>query len=104
MAFRLTLQAEEDIVAIAEAGFRVFGVSQALSYHQQLFEMFELIAANPHMARERNEITPPVRGHPFRAHLIIYMLTEQDAVLIVRVRHSHEDWMEEPYPPEPRGD
>jgi len=96
MAFRLTVQAEEDIVGIAEAGLRLFGETQALSYHQQLFEMFELIAANPQMARERHEITPPVRVHPFKAHLIIYILTEPDDVLIVRIRHSREDWMEEP--------
>ena len=96
MAFQLTVQAEEDMVGIAEAGFRVFGETEALSYHQQLFEMFELIAANPYMARERNEITPPVRVHPFKAHLIIYVLTESDEVLIVRIRHSHEDWMEGP--------
>jgi len=95
MVFRLTVQAEEDIVGIAEAGFRLFGETQALTYHQQLFEMFELIAASPQMARERSEITPPVRVHPFKSHVIIYVLTEPDDVLIVRVRHSHEDWMEE---------
>lgn len=96
MAFRLTVQAEEDIVGIAEAGIRLFGEAQALSYHQQLFDMFELIAANPHMARERHEITPPVRVHPFKAHLIIYVLAEPDDVVIVRIRHGHEDWIEEP--------
>jgi toxin ParE1/3/4 len=95
MVVRLTVQAEEDIVGIAEAGFRLFGETQALTYHQQLFEMFELIAASPQMARERSEITPPVRVHPFKSHVIIYVLTEPDDVLIVRVRHSHEDWMEE---------
>lgn len=96
MGFRLTVQAENDIVGIAEAGLRLFGETQALSYHLQQFEIFELLAANPQMARERNEITPPVRVHPFKAHLIIYVLTETDEVLIVRVRHSHEDWMEGP--------
>jgi toxin ParE1/3/4 len=95
MGFRLTAQAEEDIVGIAEAGIRLFGETQALAYHQQLFEMFELIAASPQMARERPEITPPVRVHPFKSHVIIYVLTEPDDVLIVRVRHSHEDWLEE---------
>ena len=95
MVFRLTVQAEEDIVGIAEAGFRLFGETQALTYHQQLFEMFELIAASPQMARERHEITPPVRVHPFKSHMIIYVLTEPNEILIVRVRHSHEDWMDD---------
>lgn len=95
MGFRLTAQAEEDMVGIAEAGIRLFGETQALAYHQQLFEMFELIAASSQMARERPEITPPVRVHPFKSHVMIYVLTEPDDVLIVRVRHSHEDWLEE---------
>ncbi|MCY0093949.1 type II toxin-antitoxin system RelE/ParE family toxin [Hoeflea ulvae] len=95
MGFRLTVQAEDDIIGIAEAGLRLFGETQALSYHLQLFEMFELIAANPLMARERHEITPPVRVHPFKAHLIIYMQTQNDEILILRIRHSHEDWMDE---------
>lgn len=95
MTFRLTAKAEDDIIGIAEAGLRLFGETQAWSYHLQLFDMFELIAANPQMARERHEITPPVRVHPFKSHLIIYVVTEGSDVLIVRIRHGHEDWMEE---------
>lgn len=95
MGFSLTRQAEDDIVAIAHTGLRLFGEHQALNYHQQLFDVFSLIAANPRMARERQEITPPVRIHPFKAHLIVYVLTDGDEVLIVRIRHSHEDWMDE---------
>lgn len=92
MGFRLTQQAEDDIIAIAEAGLRLFGEAQALKYHAQLFELFDLIAANPQMARERTEISPPVRIHPFNAHLIIYVVIETGEVLIIRIRHGHEDW------------
>tara|TARA_R110002020_G_scaffold96186_11_gene230558 strand:- start:1988 stop:2278 length:291 start_codon:yes stop_codon:yes gene_type:complete len=95
MAFRFTAKAQADVIAIAETGLRLFGESQALEYHRQMFEIFELIAANPRMARERHEISPPVRVHPFKSHVIIYLLNEMGDVLIVRVRHSHENWMEE---------
>jgi len=36
MGFRLSLEAEEDIIGIAEAGVRMFGVAQARKYHDRL--------------------------------------------------------------------
>jgi len=70
MGFSLSVEAEEDIIAITEQGIRMFGSLQARRYHDDLFAVLELIAANPRMAREREEISPPVRIHPFKAHLI----------------------------------
>lgn len=94
MSFRLSLAAEDDIIGIAEEGVRLFGPAQARQYHDDLFAILELIAANPRMARERHELSPPMRIHPFKAHLVIYRI-EEDGVLIVRVRHGHEDWVSE---------
>ncbi|KIV68650.1 ParE toxin protein [Rhizobium sp. UR51a] len=37
-----------------------------------------------------------MRIHPFRAHLVVYRVEADDDVLIVRVRHGHEDWGNEP--------
>lgn len=37
MGFRLSLAAEEDIIAIAEQGVHLFGTAQARLYHEQLF-------------------------------------------------------------------
>jgi toxin ParE1/3/4 len=48
------------------------------------------------MARERLEITPPVRIHPFRSHLIVYIVDDNNDVFIVRIRHEHEDWQSSP--------
>jgi len=45
VGFRLTVQAEKDIVDIAETSLRLFGEAQAWSYHSQLFDLFDLIAA-----------------------------------------------------------
>ncbi|MDF1778779.1 MAG: type II toxin-antitoxin system RelE/ParE family toxin [Rhizobiaceae bacterium] len=92
MGYQLSREAEEDIISIAEAGLRLFGRAQAQKYHDELFDLFDLIAANPHMARQREELAPPVRIHPFKAHLIIYITKEGGEVLIIRIRHGHEDW------------
>ncbi|MDQ0323236.1 plasmid stabilization system protein ParE [Pararhizobium capsulatum DSM 1112] len=39
MSFRLSVEAEEDIIAIAEQGARMFGVDQAKRYHDELFAL-----------------------------------------------------------------
>lgn len=92
MPFLLSHEAEEDIIGISEDGIRLFGAAQARKYHDDLFAAFELIASNPRIARERHELSPPVRIHPFKAHLIIYMVRDDNSVFVIRVRHSHEDW------------
>jgi len=96
MAFRLTHKAEDDLVDIAEQGYRLFGVNQAERYHEELFDLFQLLAENPRIARERHELSRPVRIHPFKAHIVVYLVQENDDVLIVRVRHGRENWATEP--------
>ena len=91
MVYRLTPKAETDIIAIAEAGLSRWGRAQAEEYHDGLYALFDLIASSPRMARERNELTPPVRVQRYGAHLVLYLI-EGDDILIVRLRHGREDW------------
>ncbi len=74
----------------------MFGAQQAENYHSELERKFGLLADNPAMARERMEIDPPVRVHPHGSHLIVYLADDAGDILIVRVRHSHEDWQNPP--------
>ena len=95
MNIHLTQAAEQDIRSIAEIGIEMFGVEQAQAYHNSLFNTFGLLADNPRMRRERTELTPPIRVHPFRSHVVLYQIEDED-ILIVRVRHAHEDWNSDP--------
>ena len=96
MVFNLSVKAEEDIIAIAEHGIAMFGPLQAKRYHSDLFNTLDLIAKNPQMAREREEISPPVRIHPFKAHLIIYQIEQKGAIFVIRIRNAFEDWISDP--------
>ena len=95
MGFRLSREAEEDIVAIAEHGILAFGEAHAGRYHRELFTLLTLIGDHPRMARERREIVSPVRIQPFKAHLVVYLIQEDGEVLVLRVRHAHENWESE---------
>ncbi|KAA9367488.1 type II toxin-antitoxin system RelE/ParE family toxin [Ochrobactrum sp. Sa2BUA5] len=96
MVFNLSVKAEEDIIAIAEHGIAMFGPIQAKRYHSDLFNTLDLIAKNPQMAREREEISPPVRIHPFKAHLIIYQIEQNGAIFVISIRNAFEDWISDP--------
>lgn len=93
MAYRLSVLAEQDITDIAMSGIQMFGEQVARRYHDDLFDLFDLLADNPRLARERQELSPPVRIHPHRSHLIVYTIEDNDQVLILRIRHAHEDWI-----------
>jgi toxin ParE1/3/4 len=93
--YKLSRQAEEDIVELYLAGAAGFGVTQAERYHEGLKATLEFLAEYPMAARERTEISPPVRVHPYRAHLVVYRIEGHD-ILIIRLRHGHENWQASP--------
>lgn len=96
MPYRLSRKAVDDLVHIYLEGVRLFGPKRADAYHDGLAAVFELIGRQPWLARERMEISPPVRIHPFRSHLIVYEVDASGAAVILRVRHARENWIEDP--------
>jgi toxin ParE1/3/4 len=94
MKYRLSEKASSDLDHIYNEGAWRFGEKQADRYSIELEKIFELLCANPLMARERKEFRQPVRVQPFGSHVVIYVV-ENDCVFIIRVRHAHEDWMNE---------
>ena len=95
MSYRISNKAAEDLIHIYREGVVLFGESRAELYHYELERIFDFLSAIPQSARERGEITPPVRVHPFGSHMVIYMI-DDEGVYILRVRHSREDWTKTP--------
>jgi toxin ParE1/3/4 len=90
MPYRTTRKADEDIIAIYVQGAMAFGTAQAERYHTDLIGTFDLLAANPAMARLRAQFDPPLRVHPHGAHVVVY-LEDATGILIVRVLHKRQD-------------
>jgi toxin ParE1/3/4 len=94
-AYRFTRAATQDLVAIYLNSLERFGAVQADRYHDGLQRTFAFLAETPRAARLREEIQPPVRAHPFKAHIIVYEEIDE-GVPILRVRHGREDWISAP--------
>ena len=92
MSYQLTKKAEEDLISIAERGIELFGERQAQFYHKALLRLNAATSANPKMARERNELTPPVRVHPFKAHVLSAIYASENSFCASN-QHGREDWL-----------
>jgi len=94
-SYKISKQADHDILAIARYTIERFGAEQANFYHAGMHKIFEFLASHPEAARERLEIIPPVRTHPYQSHLIVYEIDEDGNVLILRIPHAKSDWIED---------
>jgi len=92
---RKTREADEDLIALYIQGSDRFGVRQADSYLDELDDVFRRLVINPGLARLRTEYRPPVRVFSFKAHVVVYG-EEDEGIVILRVRHAHEDWQGDP--------
>lgn len=92
---RLTPAAQQDLETIWRYTAERWSTVQADAYLDGLREALKTLLINPRIARERTELTPPVRIHPCRSHIIIYRIGP-DHLTVVRVRHRHEDWTSDP--------
>jgi toxin ParE1/3/4 len=90
MSYKLTPEAENDLIEIYLYGFQNFGEAQAENYFSELEEVFRMLGETPLICRERLEFSPPVRIHPHGRHLIVYVI-DTDRILIVRVLHHSMD-------------
>ena len=55
--------------------------------------MLDMLAAMPHLARERQASLQVVRLMPCGAHNILYVVENED-VLVLRVLHGLQNWVE----------
>lgn len=95
MRVRFSKAARQDLKAIYLQSEEMFGRKQADAYAAGLSAAIRLIADFPLSARLRQELKWPVRARPYQSHVILYTVDEA-GVLVLRVRHAHEDWATSP--------
>lgn len=92
---RVSKAARTDMRAVFRQSVEMFGLQKADAYVTALHHALDLIATYPISNRERSDTAPPVRVQPYKAHVIVYAL-EDDGVLVLRIRHTLEDWTADP--------
>ena len=88
--YRLALEADQDIEAIASYTFEAWGEQQTELYLDSLAEVFLKIAESPHLGRERKEIQSGIFSRNHQKHIIFYRVSV-DWVEILRVLHHARD-------------
>ncbi|MBL4622363.1 MAG: type II toxin-antitoxin system RelE/ParE family toxin [Immundisolibacteraceae bacterium] len=62
-----------------------------MKYTNELEKVFLILTDNPLMCRERFEFTPPMCIHYHGSHLIIYLMTDGQHIIIARILHESMD-------------
>ena len=85
--YRLTRDADTDLLEVFLYGFETFGLPRAEDYRDSLTRCFELLADNPKLGRKADEFAPGARRHEHARHVVFY--DEQPyGVLIIAIIHE----------------
>lgn len=88
--FYFTEQAEKDLEAIIDFTVQRWGVVQSHTYIDDLEALAQILADNPVLGAERDELSQGLRSFPYQSHLLFYVL-QKDRIAIVRVLHTSVD-------------
>ncbi len=88
--FYFTEQAEKDLEAIVDFTVQRWGMAQSHNYLDELDALAQILADNPLLGAEREELSPGLRSFPCQSHLLFYVL-QKEGIIIVRVLHTSVD-------------
>ena len=83
-SYRLTEDAEADLIRIHQWGVRNYGVEKADEYYSALFDCFELISDQPQLYPSVDHLRPGYRRCVCGADSIYYRI-DGDSVEIMRI-------------------
>lgn len=86
-SYKLTDDAEADLLDVFLYGFETFGAAAAAAYKANLAHCFQLMADNPGMGRLAADLGPGIRRHEHAQHVIFYE-EEPGGVLILGIVHG----------------
>lgn len=68
---------------------REWGQEQQLLYSQRFAGIIDLLASNPDLGRNRDDLSMGLRSYPFDSHAIYYW-SEGDILVVARVLHRRQ--------------
>jgi toxin ParE1/3/4 len=89
--YLLSPAAQADLEQIWDYTRDRWGVDQAEEYLRELQRAIERATANPHIGRACDEIRPDYRKLAVGSHTLLYRVTTEAVIDVVRVLHQRMD-------------
>ncbi len=90
--FRLTRQAQADLLSIARYTQKEWGTVQRNIYLKDMDNRFNELSVNPLMGKACSEIKEDYSKFPQGKHVIFYKSVSAQDILIVRILHQSMDY------------
>jgi len=84
-SYKLSVEAENDVIRIYEYGFYKFGMIQADKYYNELFECFNKIAKNPLMFPTAEHIKEDYRYCVSGVDTIYFKIKKNNSIEIITI-------------------
>ncbi|MBZ9731664.1 type II toxin-antitoxin system RelE/ParE family toxin [Salegentibacter sp. JZCK2] len=88
MRYKISLEAEEDLIRIYRYGAQHFGDKQALKYFYGLVDTFDRIAENPYMFPSARHIKQDYRFCTYKADTIYYRIADKVEIMAIIGRQN----------------
>ncbi len=79
--FRLTPNAQSDLIEIRQFTIKQWGSAQSLKYLSELRQTIHLLAETPTLGKLKSDVGADVFSFPHASHVIYYVLHEQQLVV-----------------------
>lgn len=86
--YRLTQDAQSDLIEIRRYTLKQWGAAQSQKYLSELRKIICLLAKTPILGKARPEVGLNILSFPYVSHLIYYVVHEQQLV-VFDVLHKH---------------
>lgn len=89
--YLLTAAARKDIIDIGRFTSEKWGKRQRDKYLKQLDDAFKLLARQPDIGRDADDIKPGYKKFSLGSHIIFYRAGTESRIVVIRILHNSMD-------------
>ena len=89
--YLLTTAARKDLIDIGHFTAEKWGKRQRDKYLKQLDDAFKLLARQPEIGRDSDEIKPGYKKFSQGSHIIFYRAGTESKIVVIRILHNSMD-------------
>ena len=92
--YSLSGKASKDITGIYIFSIRNFGLKQAKKNINELEAFFIELSTRPELSKDASLFAYNLKYYNYKSHVIFYIYTKKNSILIVRVLGKHMDFIQ----------